>query len=175
MTLRTKGVDSTNVPLMHHIDFNFRSNKERTSAYMHVRDGRGFSYCLNFTGCTTFLPLRQEFFISPASVDHQIDTVDHQILLQRLFISFGLSGNILGWLTSFLQDRSFMVAHGSTRSRWVPAPFGLPKAPFSVPYFTSFSLPIWDLCLRLGLSSVSRMATICRLTSTARRARPYVR
>src|SRR6218665_1399029 len=54
-------------------------------------------------------------------------TVDHQILLQRLSISFGLSGNILGWLTSFLQDRSFMVAHGSTRSRWVPAPFGLPQ------------------------------------------------
>src|SRR6218665_3609108 len=30
-----------------------------------------------------------------------------------------------------------------------------PKAPFSAPYFTSFSLPIWDRCLRLGLSSVS--------------------
>src|SRR6218665_3815108 len=44
-----------------------------------------------------------------------------------LSISFGLSGNILGWLTSFLQDRSFMVAHGSPRSRWVPAPFGLPQ------------------------------------------------
>src|SRR6218665_1768349 len=26
------------------------------------------------------------------------DTVDHQILLQRLSISFALSGNILGWL-----------------------------------------------------------------------------
>src|SRR6218665_807919 len=50
-----------------------------------------------------------------------------------------------------------------------------PKASFSAPYFTSFSLPIWDLFLRLGLSSVSRMPPICRLTSTARRARPYVR
>src|SRR6218665_365061 len=47
--------------------------------------------------------------------------------------------------------------------------------PFSAPYFTSFLLPIWGLCLRLGLSSVSRMPTICRLTSTAPRARPYVR
>ena len=69
-------------------------------------------------------------------VSAAFDTVDHQILLQRLSISFGLSGNILGWLASFLQDRSFMVAHGSTRSRWVPAPFGLPRAPFLVPSFT---------------------------------------
>src|SRR6218665_1500110 len=60
-------------------------------------------------------------------VSAAFDTVDHQILLQRLSISFGLSGNILGWLISFLQDRSFMVAHGSSRSRWVPAPFGLPQ------------------------------------------------
>ena len=49
-------------------------------------------------------------------VSAAFDTVDHDILLQHLSISFGLSGNILDWLTSFLQDRSFMVAHGSTRS-----------------------------------------------------------
>ena len=62
-------------------------------------------------------------------VSAAFDTVDHQILLQRLSISFGLSGNILGWFTctSFLQDRSFMVAYGSTRFRWVSAPFGLPQ------------------------------------------------
>src|ERR1043165_9138409 len=46
-------------------------------------------------------------------VSAAFDTVDHEILLQRLSVSFGLSGNMLGWLTSFLQDRSFMVAHGS--------------------------------------------------------------
>ena len=54
-------------------------------------------------------------------------TVDHDISLQHLSISFGLSGNILDWLTSYLRDRSFMVAHGSTRSLWVPAPVGLPQ------------------------------------------------
>ena len=60
-------------------------------------------------------------------VSAAFDTVDHDILLQRLSISFGLSGNVLGWLTSFLQDRSFMVAHGYSRSPWVPAPFWLPQ------------------------------------------------
>jgi len=60
-------------------------------------------------------------------VSAAFDTVDHEILLQRLSVSFGLSGNMLEWLTSFLQDRSFMVAHGSTKPPWVPAPFGLPQ------------------------------------------------
>ena len=60
-------------------------------------------------------------------VSAAFDTLDHEILLQRLSVSFGLSGNMLGWLTSFLQDRSFMVAHGFTKSPWVPAPFGLPQ------------------------------------------------
>jgi len=60
-------------------------------------------------------------------VSAAFDTVDHDVLLQRLSISFGLSGNILDWLTSYLQDCSFMVAHGSTRSLWVPAPVGLPQ------------------------------------------------
>jgi hypothetical protein len=55
------------------------------------------------------------------------DTVDHDILLRRLSTSFGLSGNFLDWFGSFLHDRSFSVVHGSARTPWVPAPFGLPQ------------------------------------------------
>src|SRR6218665_1689749 len=29
--------------------------------------------------------------------------------------------------TTFLGERSFCVVHGSTRSSWVPAPYGLPQ------------------------------------------------
>src|SRR6218665_3369553 len=45
--------------------------------------------------------------------------------------------------------------------RWPMVPLGpggflrhlaCPKAPFSAPYFTSFSLPIWDPCLWLSQS-----------------------
>ena len=79
-------------------------------------------------------------------VSAAFDTVDHQILQQRLSISFGLSGNILGWLTSFLQDCSFMVAHGSTRSQWVPASFGLPQGSVPGPLlFTIFTADLGPL------------------------------
>ena len=60
-------------------------------------------------------------------VSAAFDTVDHDILLTRLSTSFGLSGNFLTWLTSYLQDRSCIVACGSARSPWAPAPFGLPQ------------------------------------------------
>ena len=60
-------------------------------------------------------------------VSAAFDTVDHDILLERLHISFGLSGTLLLWLRSFLSDRSFSVVHGPSRSLWVPAPYGLPQ------------------------------------------------
>ena len=34
---------------------------------------------------------------------------------------------MLLWLRSFLSERSFRVVHGSSRSQWAPAPYGLPQ------------------------------------------------
>ena len=55
------------------------------------------------------------------------DMVDHEILLQRLETSFGLSGSPLNWFRSNLSDRSQMVVLGDTRSSWVPVQFGVPQ------------------------------------------------
>src|SRR6218665_3067150 len=41
-------------------------------------------------------------------VSASFDTVDHEILLKRLQLSFGLSGNFLTWLASFLDGRSLL-------------------------------------------------------------------
>src|SRR6218665_403867 len=60
-------------------------------------------------------------------VSAAFDTVDHEILLKRLQLSFGLSGNFLTWLASFLDGRSLCVAHGSSMSQWFPSPHGLPQ------------------------------------------------
>src|SRR6218665_2243180 len=55
------------------------------------------------------------------------DMVDHEILLQRLETSFGLSGSPLNWFRSYLSDRFQMVVLGDTRSSWVPVQFGVPQ------------------------------------------------
>src|SRR6218665_3726330 len=44
-------------------------------------------------------------------------------------VTFGLSGGFLEWTHwtgSSLKGRTFSLVHGSTRSWWVPAPYGLP-------------------------------------------------
>src|ERR1043165_4466254 len=46
--------------------------------------------------------------------------------LPLMAFPFGLSGNFLTWLGSFLSERSLCVGHGPSRSSWVPAPYGLP-------------------------------------------------
>lgn len=37
------------------------------------------------------------------------DTIDHQILLNRLYSSFGISGRALAWFSSYLKDRTQAV------------------------------------------------------------------
>src|SRR6218665_2639063 len=54
--------------------------------------------------------------------------VDHDILLERLHVTFGLSGGFLEWLNSFLTGCTLSVVHGPTRSGWAPAPYGLPQS-----------------------------------------------
>ena len=44
------------------------------------------------------------------------DTVDHKILLERLEVSFGVKGQALAWLSSFLTDRTQVVAFGGNKS-----------------------------------------------------------
>lgn len=41
----------------------------------------------------------------------QFDTVDHVILLERLEQWVGLSGTVLNWLKTYLQDRLVIVFH----------------------------------------------------------------
>ena len=37
------------------------------------------------------------------------DTVNHQLLLNKLRQSYGIHGNVLDWFSSYLSDRSFKV------------------------------------------------------------------
>src|SRR6218665_2798618 len=56
-------------------------------------------------------------------VSAAFDTVDHQILINRLSVSFGLTGLPLDWITSFLAGRSTCVVVETSRSPRALAPF----------------------------------------------------
>jgi len=55
------------------------------------------------------------------------DTVDHLILLRRLQISYGISGQVLQWLTSFLTDRTQVVAFAGAQSTLQSLMCGVPQ------------------------------------------------
>jgi hypothetical protein len=56
------------------------------------------------------------------------DTVDHTILLHRLRTSYGLSGSVHDWFSSYLRDRTQYVRCGSkSRSAPTKVRFGVPQ------------------------------------------------
>ena len=55
------------------------------------------------------------------------DTVDHQILLNRLRTEFGVSGKVLDWFASYLSNRSRKVTVDGVLSDRFGIDFGVPQ------------------------------------------------
>ena len=55
------------------------------------------------------------------------DTIDHKILINRLSNSFGISGSVLGWLTSCFSNRSQLVRVGQAQSNLTHCTHGVPQ------------------------------------------------
>ena len=55
------------------------------------------------------------------------DTVDHDLLLQRLSTTFGINGAAHNWITSFLTNRTQQVVHGGEKSAHVQLTSGVPQ------------------------------------------------
>ena len=60
-------------------------------------------------------------------LDFDFDCVDHDLLLQRLHLGFGLSGVVLEWIRSFLQGRTQpSVLYNGQASKVQQLSFGVP-------------------------------------------------
>ncbi len=63
------------------------------------------------------------------------DTVDHEILLQRLERTFGVSGRVLNWLASYLSGRDYFVRLGTDCSAVRQLTSGVPQGSVLGPLF----------------------------------------
>uniref|UniRef100_A0A3P9J3F2 Reverse transcriptase domain-containing protein n=1 Tax=Oryzias latipes TaxID=8090 RepID=A0A3P9J3F2_ORYLA len=74
------------------------------------------------------------------------DTVDHNILIERLHNDYGLSGSVLNWFISYLSGRTFNVAVGSSSSEIREITCGVPQGSVLAPIlFILYMIPLGKL------------------------------
>ena len=74
------------------------------------------------------------------------DTVDHDILINRLKIRLGIGGTALKWFQSYLTNRKFSVRIKEKSSKFVNLNCGVPQGSVLGPIlFTVYTLPLGDI------------------------------
>lgn len=81
------------------------------------------------------------------------DVIDHPILMERLQYSYGITGQALTWINSYLSDRSQSVNIGNIVSTEKILSFGVPQGSVLGPKkYCMFSKPIGQICKRHNMS-----------------------
>ena len=94
------------------------------------------------------------------------DTVDHDVLLERLKSGLGICRTALNWFNSYLYGRSQSVLVNSTQSKPTSLVCGVPQGSVLGPIlFTIYMLPLGDIIKRHGMQS-HMYADDCQLYTT---------
>jgi len=103
------------------------------------------------------------------------DCVDHLLLVLRLQRNFGLTGQVLRWLTSFLNGRTQQIAYAGLVSATHTVFFSVPQGSVLGPFcLTCTQLTSICLLLPMDLCYISSTPTTVRFTSPRLPTRPLL-
>ena len=101
---------------------------------------------------TQALDRQEEVIIVLIDFSSAFDTIDHATLFNRLTLQFGISGNVLNWIKSYLTDRSHTVSVLNSTSCKVQDSCGVPQGSVIGPLlFILYTTPIHHIIKSHGL------------------------
>ena len=81
------------------------------------------------------------------------DTVDHDLLLNRLHLRYGFDETILNWISSYLRSRTQVLIGNNTFSNPSQLKCGVPQGSILGPIlFTLFTAPLEEVCRKHGIN-----------------------
>ena len=101
--------------ILHKNQYGFQRGKSTEQALVDIQSKIVTAFEQKETPCCIFLDFAKAF-----------DTVNHNILLSKLN-HYGIRGNTLDWLKSYLTDRKQCVSIGNTNSSTLPIDIGVPQ------------------------------------------------
>jgi len=88
------------------------------------------------------------------------DTVDHDLLMQRLERQYGLRSGVLQWFSSYLSGRTFQVVYGDSTSSTVYILCSVPQGSVLGPrLFILYTVELEDHVAEHGVSSTHLQTT----------------
>ena len=101
------------------------------------------------------LDARKDVVLVMLDLSAAFDTLDHNILLNRLQHHFGITGTVLDWFRSYLKDRVHRVSINSTTSTEAFLRFGVPQGSVLGPLlFTLYITPLDEIITSHGLDNM---------------------
>ena len=95
---------------------------------------------------------RNGVFLALFDLSAAFNTVNHKILISRLASDFGIHGNVLKWISSYLSNRTTSVCVNGVTSQQLELKYGLLQGSIVGPQqFTLYTTPIWDILRQFEL------------------------